>query len=81
MESKNNAHKFSIINRTYSLNKLTFTLNKTLAEINKVSVKLSEYKFHVNKPVRIVLPEYFNIPKFEDQHLSYNQRVCAGEGQ
>ncbi len=56
MESKKYPAAFNSIKRAYSLNKFTFTLNKTLAEINKVSVKLSEYKFHIDKPVRIVLP-------------------------
>lgn len=42
------------------------THETTIAELNKVSIRETPQHYHPNYPLRISLPEYFNIPSFKD---------------
>lgn len=45
----------------------SYTQTKTIAEINHVSAKQQRPIYSTLKPFRILLPNYFNIPKFIDE--------------
>lgn len=45
-----------------------FSQNRTLAELN-LSTKNRPQVYHPLHPVRVHLPEYFNIPKFQDKDI------------
>lgn len=55
--------------RTASVNNLKYTQTRTIAEINNVSAKTHKIVLDISKPYRILLPDYFNIPKFEDKNV------------
>ena len=57
------------IKRAKSHVTFTYNQNKTLAELNHVSAKNQPLAYHPNKPCRILLPDYFNVPKFIDRSL------------
>ena len=42
----------------------------TIAEFNKVSIKDTQKHLSTNVPFRIALPEFFNIPCFEDNPIT-----------
>ena len=43
----------------------------TIAQFNQVSLKERKCNFTIDKPYRIQLPEYFNIPPFQDTEFQF----------
>jgi len=71
------------LGRNCSQPSFTYDQTKTIAELNHVSSRHHNPVYSASKPFRIVLPDYFNIPKFTDQpiigHLpsSSNREIIA----
>lgn len=45
-----------------------YTQNLTIAEVNHVSIKEEDIDLSLDRPLRIPLPRYFNVPRFTDIH-------------
>ena len=61
--------KLKSLNRNSSHNNFSANITKTLAEVNQVSTRNIHQIYSIQKPFRILVPDYFNIPKFQDRHL------------
>lgn len=46
----------------------------TIAQFNKVSLKERKCNLTIDKPYRIQLPEYFNIPPFKDIEFQFENK-------
>ncbi len=57
--------KLQRINRSSSI--ANASQRATIAEFNKVSIRTTEPAYKFDKPVRIILPEFFNVPSFTDK--------------
>jgi hypothetical protein len=55
--------------RAQSHSHFTLTQNKTLAELNHLSTRNATNLYHPSHPLRVALPDYFNIPRFIDRDL------------
>lgn len=72
--NKSNTGNPSSLKRAASQPHFIPTINKTIAEINHPSSRIQPPKYNSTRPIRVQLPEYFNIPKFIDFDLfSHNQ--------
>lgn len=49
----------------------------TIAEINQVCHKNHKITLDASKPYRITLPDYFNIPRFEDKSIIEGQEESS----
>ena len=50
-------------------------LETTIAEFNKVSIKAPKKQINCTAPFRISLPDYFNIPCFEEKSILHKKEV------
>lgn len=66
MERKNNKEGMK---HSQSHSHFSLTQNKTLAELNHLSTRSTTHPYHPSLPLRVVLPDYFNVPRFTDHDL------------
>jgi hypothetical protein len=62
-----------IITRNTSHQHFTCSPTRTLAEINRVSARSRPPRLSPSCPLRITLPDFFNIPRFQDMPLTANE--------
>ena len=60
-------NKLKAVYRNSSHANFSANITKTLAEVNQVSSRNTNPIYSINKPFRIMVPDYFNIPKFSDR--------------
>ena len=58
-----------------------YTPLASLAEKNLVSLREHEERLFTNRPLRIILPDYFNIPKFNDKSIDFSMNFTSSNGQ